>query len=160
MQQNSYPYQKTSKLVGILIGFLVIFFIFLLWYIFAEEFCIAVWDVAIKETVNNIRLGSIFMMLMTLIGIIITAVFLIGGYNIHTILVSDQGIELQRKKGSILITKIEDIIEKNPNVLKVEGITTIGNRVTRMFGVGDMGKEYWPKFKNDLRILQQQQSQF
>jgi len=100
------------------------------------------------------------MMLMTLIGIIITAVFLIGGYNIHTILVSDQGIELQRRKGSILITKIEDIIEKNPNVLKVEGITTTGNRVTRMFGVGDMGKEYWPKFKNDLRILQQQQSQF
>ena len=157
LQHNSYPYMKTSKGIAVLIGILVIFFIFLLWYIYAVEFCEAVWDIAIRDTVDGIRTGSMIMMAMSLITAIGIGIYFFGGYNAHTILVSDQGIELQRKKGSILITKIENIVERNPNAFRLEGITADGKRIRKMFGVGDMGKDYWPNFKNDVRTLWERQ---
>lgn len=157
MEQRSYPYMKTSKGVGVIIGILVIFFVFLLWYIYAVEFCEAVWDIAIRSTVDGIRTGSIIMMAMSLISAIGIGVFFFGGYNAHTILVSDQGVELQRKKGSVFITKIENIVERNLNAFRLEGITADGKPIRKMFGVGDMGKDHWPDFKNDVRTLWERQ---
>jgi hypothetical protein len=65
MQQNNYPYMSVGKGILFLIGILAIFFAFLLLYIYAVEFCEAVYDIAIKETVDGFRSGSIIMMVMT-----------------------------------------------------------------------------------------------
>lgn len=157
MQQKSYSYLKSIKFLGMIIIFLIAFFIFLLLYIYAVEFCIACWDMAIRETVDGIRTGSIIMMVMTLISAISVGVFFFGGYNVHTIVVSDQGVELQRKKGSLLITRIENIVEKNPNVLRLEGITANGKHIKKMFAGAEIGKDHWPDFKNDVRVLWERQ---
>lgn len=159
MVERSYPYMKTSKGVLFLVAILVIFFVFLLWYVFAVEFCESVWDVALQETVDSVRTGSIIMMVMTLVSAVGVGMYFFGGYNAHTIILSDRGVELQRNKGSILITKIENVVEKNPNALRLEGVTADGRPVRKMFAAGDMGKDHWPDFKRDVMALWQRPGQ-
>ncbi|MBU2565852.1 MAG: hypothetical protein KJ655_06335 [Candidatus Thermoplasmatota archaeon] len=157
MKQNSYSYMNTGKVAGALIGLLVSFFAFLLWYIFAVEFCVALFDVALKSTVNLTRILTGLMVIGTLVGMVIISVILIGGYNIHTITVSNQGVELMRRKGSITITRIKNLEEPNPNVLRLTGVKTDGKPFSKRFVAGYIGKKNWENFKNNLRGFWQQQ---
>ena len=157
MKQNSYSYITTSRLVGALIGSLIGFSIFLLWCLFAVEFCVAIWGFALRSTVGLIRILTTVIMVGMLGGFVAISVFLIGGYNIHTIVVSNQGIELQRRKGSIIITRIENLIERNPNVLILEGMKTDGEHISKQISAVHIGKKHWDNFKSNLRTYRQQQ---
>ena len=159
MKQNSYSYMTTRILVGAMIGSLIGFSIFLLWYLFAVEFCVAIWGFALRSTVGLIRILTTVTMVGMLGGFVAISVFLISGYNIHTIVVSDQSIELQRRKGSIIITQIENFIERNPNVLILEGMKPDGERISKHISAAHIGKKHWDSFKNDLRTYRQQQQQ-
>lgn len=153
MKQNSYSYMTTRRLVGALIGSLIGFSIFLLWYLFAVEFAIAIQGIALRSFVDGIRILTTVLMVVMLGLFVVASVFLIGGYNIHTIVVSDQGIELQRRKGSIIITRIENLIERNPNILILKGMNPDGERISKHIGAGHVGKKHWDNFKNDLRTF-------
>ena len=159
MKQNSYSYMTTSKLVGAMIGSLIGFSIFLLWYLFAVEFAIAIQGFALKTFVDGIRILTTVIMVVMLGLFTIASVFLISGYNIHTIMVSDQGIEFQRRRGSISITQIEKLVERNPNVLILEGMKPDGERISKHIGTAHIGKKHWDDFKSDLITYQQQQQQ-
>jgi len=160
MKQNSYSYMTTRRLVGAMIGTLIGFSIFLLYYLFAVEFCVAIWGFALSSTVGFIRFLATVMMVGWLGGFVAISVFLISGYNIHTIVVSDQGIELQRRKGSIIITRIENLVERNPDVsLILEGMKPDGERISKRISVTHVGKKHWDDFKSDLRTYRQQQQQ-
>ncbi|MBA3045760.1 MAG: hypothetical protein KKH41_03620 [Candidatus Thermoplasmatota archaeon] len=157
MQQNIYPYQKSWKLIVGMIVYFVTFLVFLLWYIFAEEYSMTAHGIVIKDTVESVWFFTSFMIAASLLGVIGTGIFLFGGFYIHTIVVSDQGIELQRKRGSILITKLNTITERNPNTLRVEGVTAEGKPIKKMFGCGEMNKDNWPDFKRDIKFLWERQ---
>ena len=62
MKQNSYSYMTTRRLVGALIGSLIGFSIFLLWYLFAVEFAIAIQGIALRSFVDGIRILTTVLM--------------------------------------------------------------------------------------------------
>ena len=159
MKQNSYSYMTTRRLAGAMIGSLIGFSIFLLWYLFAVEFAIAIQGIALRSVVDFIRILATVIMVGWLGGFVAISVFLISGYNIHTIVVSDQGIELQRRKGSIIITQIENLVERNPKSLILEGTKPDGERISKHISTAHIGKKHWDSFKNDLRTYRQQQQQ-
>jgi hypothetical protein len=157
MQQKEYTYMTVGKGALFLIGLLAIFFVFLLIHVYAVEVCEALYDIALKETVDMFRSGAILMMVFTLVPAIIAGIYFFGGFNAHTIGISDQGIELRRKRGSTLITKIESVVEVNPKAIRLEGVTSTGKPIKKVFGSGDVGKEHWQDFKSDLTALWERQ---
>lgn len=159
MKQNSYSYMTTRRLVGALIGSLIGFSLFLLWYLFAVEFAIAIQGIALRSFIDGIRFLATVLMVGWLGGFVAISVFLISGYNIHTIVVSDHGIELQRRKGSIIITQIENLVERNPKGLILEGMKPDGEHISKHISAAHIGKKHWDGFKNNLRTYRQQQQQ-
>lgn len=150
MNQKSYPYQTAGKFAAVIGGIAVIFIIFLLLFVYAEEFCIAMWDVAIQSTVSATRTGSLIMILFTLISIIAAAILVFGGYNIEAIVFTEKGLLLRRRRNPILITRIDGIKEPGPFVLEIDGIGADGEMIKRRIAVGDLGKKRWEEFKRDL----------
>ena len=111
----------------------------------------------IEEMANRLRIASFVLIPLWSMMVLSVAILTSTGLMIREIALTDAGIVLRRlglgRWGRpIVIRTITEIKEvSRGRLLKLDGVTPEGRRVTKQLNRQDIGGKRWEEFKNDLQ---------
>jgi len=116
------------------------------------------WEVEdIEDLANVFRIASLGLVAIWSVTLLLVAILTSTGRVIQKVALSDAGIVLSRlglgRWGRpIVIRTISEMKEvSRGRVLKLDGVTPEGRRVTRQLTKQEIGGKRWEEFKNDLQ---------
>jgi len=150
----SNPGERLIVHILIVTGCIIVAIAGLLLRIFAVPIVVALYDVALKSTVNafsNLGLGiAIFLWALLVFYLIWT----LGGFPVKEIVFSKEGLVFRRGRKPIIIQRVTDLKEaRGGRIVKLTGLTPEGNTVTRRLNWSDVGRKKWEEFKKDLQKI-------
>jgi len=99
---------------------------------YAVEIVEALFDIAMKVTVNSFRNLGLGMVIVFLAYLVVYLIWNISDYSIKEIVLSKEGVVFRRKRNPIVIQRIPNIEEvSGGRVLKLTGLTSEGKTVKR-----------------------------
>jgi hypothetical protein len=111
----------------------------------------------IEDLANVYRIGSLVFSALCSVILLLVAILASTGHYMREIALTDAGIVLRRRGlgpwgRPIVIRTISEMKEvSRGRVLKLDGVTPEGRRVTRQLTRQDIGGKRWEEFKNDLQ---------
>ena len=116
------------------------------------------WEVEpIEDFANEIRIGSLAFIALCSMTLLLMAILASLGRFMREIALTDAGIVLRRWGlgpwgRPVVIRTISEMKEgSRGRLLKLDGVTPEGRRITRRLTEKDTGRERWEEFKNDLQ---------
>jgi len=148
------PGVKLTTRIAILVGCVIAIILLVLLRIYAVQIAEALYDVALRSTVDSFRLfGLAFAIIFSAI-LVVYLIWNISGYSIREIVLSKEGVIFRRKRNPILIQEITNIKEKRSGrILKLTGLTSEGKTVNKRVTWSDVGRKKWGEFKKDLERI-------
>ena len=116
------------------------------------------WEVEdIEDLADGFRIGSLVLIALWSVTLLAVAILTSTGRLIREVALSDAGVVLSRLGlgpwgRPIVIRTISEMKEvSRGRVLKLDGVTPEGRRVTRQLTKQDIGGKRWEEFKSDLQ---------
>ena len=116
------------------------------------------WEVEdIEDLADGFRIGSLVLIALWSVTLLAVAILTSTGRLIREVALSDAGVVLSRLGlgpwgRPIVIRTISEMKEvSRGRVLKLDGVTPEGRRVTRQLTKQEIGGKRWEEFKNDLQ---------
>jgi len=173
-QEKVYPMRFQSPIFVALAGMLLILAIIgsVLWNVYAYELAelmrgepeappgslLHAWEVEdIEDLANVFRIASLGLVAIWSVTLLGVAILTSTGRVIQKVALSDAGIVLSRMGlgrwgRPIVIRTISEMKEvSRGRVLKLDGVTSEGRRVTRQLTKQEIGGKRWEEFKNELQ---------
>jgi len=173
-QEKVYPMRFQSPIFVALAGMLLILAIIgsVLWNVYAYEVAelmrgepeappgslLHAWEVEdIEDLANVFRIASLGLVAIWSVTLLLVAILTSTGRLIREVALSDAGVVLSRLGlgpwgRPIVIRTISEMKEvSRGRVLKLDGVTPEGRRVTRQLTKQEIGGKRWEEFKNDLQ---------
>ena len=145
---------KLSIHILIVVGCLILAIAGLLLRVYAVQIAVALWDVALRSTVNNFRYFGLGVAIFFPGYLVVYLIWLIMGYPVKEIAFSKEGMLFRRRHNPIVIQRITELKEtRGGKTLKLTGLTPEGNTVTRRLSWSEVGKQRWEEFKKDLQKI-------
>jgi hypothetical protein len=119
------------------------------------EICEWIYEIALKETVNNFKTG--FLVVGALFLLLVPVFILILSLHIEEIVFSKDGVSFKRRFRSFTIQKITDLeILKSRGKergLRITGFTHEGKKIRKALAREGDVKKKWEEFKKDLQKI-------
>ena len=116
------------------------------------------WEVEdIEDLADGFRIGSLVLIALWSVTLLAVAILASTGRLIREVALSDAGVVLSRLGlgpwgRPIVIRTISEMKEvSRGRLLKLNGVTPEGRRITRQLTKQDIGGKRWEEFKNDLQ---------
>lgn len=154
--EKVYPTVGGKLIIHILIvvGCIILAIAGLLLRIYAVQIAVALWDVALRSTVNNFRNLGLGVAIFFPGYLVVYLIWLIVGYPVKEIAFSKEGMVFRRRHNPIIIQRITELKEtRGGRIVKLTGLTPEGNTVTRRLSWSEVGKKRWEEFKKDLQKI-------
>ena len=148
------PGVKLTTHIFILVGCVIAIILLVLLRIYAVQIAEALYDVALRSTVDSFRL---FGLAFTIIFSAFFAVYLtliLGGFFVKEIALSKEGVVFRRKRNPVVIQKVTDVKETSRGrILKLTGLSPEGKTLKKRVKWSDVGRKRWGEFKKDLERI-------
>lgn len=145
---------KLSIHILIVVGCLILAIAGLLLRRYAVQIAVALWDVALRSTVNNFRNFGLGVAIFFPGYLVVYFIWFIGGYPVKEIAFSKEGMVFRRGHKPIVIQRVTELKEtRGGRIVKLTGLTPEGNTVTRKLNWSDVGRKRWEEFKEDLQKI-------